>query len=60
MATIKSQRFAAPAFMKPDGNAVYIETDYLGEHSAVAVVTGWIDLGFTLRYYSGYGTSSAP
>ncbi|MEO5314331.1 ParB/RepB/Spo0J family partition protein [Pseudarthrobacter sp. CC12] len=43
-----------------DGNAVYIETDYRGEHSAVAVVTGWKDLGFTLRYYSGYGTSSAP
>ncbi|MDV2981612.1 UNVERIFIED_CONTAM: ParB/RepB/Spo0J family partition protein [Actinomycetes bacterium ARC8] len=43
-----------------DGNAVYIETDYRGEHSAVAVVTGWKELGFTLRYYSGYGTSSAP
>ncbi|MEV7474301.1 ParB/RepB/Spo0J family partition protein [Pseudarthrobacter oxydans] len=43
-----------------DGNAVYIETNYRGEHSAVAVVTGWKELGFTLRYYSGYGTSSAP
>lgn len=43
-----------------DGNGVYIATDYRGEHSTVAVVTGWKDLGFTLRYYSGYGTSSAP
>lgn len=42
-----------------DGNAVYIETDYRGEHSTVAVITGWKELGFTLRYYSGYGTSSA-
>ena len=31
-----------------EGNAVYIETDYRGEHSAVAVVTGWKELGFTL------------
>uniref|UniRef100_UPI001124E5C5 ParB/RepB/Spo0J family partition protein n=1 Tax=Arthrobacter globiformis TaxID=1665 RepID=UPI001124E5C5 len=31
-----------------DGNAVHIETDYRGGHSAVAVVTGWKELGFTL------------
>jgi ParB family chromosome partitioning protein len=43
-----------------DGNAVYLETDWRGGHTAVAVVTGWKDRGFTLRYYSGSGTSSAP
>ncbi|MFF1253707.1 ParB/RepB/Spo0J family partition protein [Pseudarthrobacter sp. NPDC058329] len=43
-----------------DGNAVYIETDYRGEHSAAAVVTGWKDLGFTPRYYNGYGTAPTP
>lgn len=33
-------------------------TSYNGRRSTVPVVTGWKDLGFTLRY-SGYG-SSAP
>ncbi len=33
-----------------DANAVYIDTDYKGEHTAVPVVTGWKDLGFTPRH----------
>ncbi|MFB0840480.1 ParB/RepB/Spo0J family partition protein [Arthrobacter sp. E44] len=41
-----------------DGNAVYIDTDYKGEHSTVPVIVGWKELGFTLRY-SYHSSSSA-
>ena len=41
-----------------DGNAVYIETDYRGEHSTVAVVTGWKDLPAACK--ADYGELVAP
>lgn len=40
-----------------DGNAVYIETGYKGEHSTVPVIVGWKELGFTPRY--SYSSSSS-
>ncbi|MFM9432796.1 ParB/RepB/Spo0J family partition protein [Arthrobacter sp. MP_2.3] len=39
-----------------DANAVYVETRYNGTHYTVPVVTGWKELGFTVRY-SGHDTS---
>jgi len=42
-----------------DGNAVYINQNYHGEHTTVPVIVGWKELGFTPRHtYSGYGTSA--
>lgn len=42
-----------------DGNAVYINQNYHGEHATVPVIVGWKELGFTPRHtYSGYGTSA--
>lgn len=47
-----------------DANAYVIETNYLGEHKAVPVVTGWEELGFTPsreRYsYSGTQAVTGP
>jgi ParB family chromosome partitioning protein len=40
-----------------DANAFFIQTGYNGEYSAVPVVVGWKELGFTRRY--GYSSSSS-
>jgi ParB family chromosome partitioning protein len=40
-----------------DGNAVYIHSNYNGEHSTIPVIVGWKELGFTLRH--SYSSSSS-
>lgn len=40
-----------------DANAVFVDSNYYGEVFTVPVVSGWKDLGFTLRHAA---TSSAP
>ena len=43
--------------IEEDGNAVYIHTNYNGEHSTIPVIVGWKELGFTLRH--SYSSSSS-
>lgn len=40
-----------------DGNAVYINQNYNGEHATIPVIVGWQELGFTPRHT--YSTGSA-
>ncbi|WP_261620728.1 hypothetical protein [Pseudarthrobacter equi] len=45
-----------------DGNAVYINQNYHGEHTTVPVIVGWKELGFTPRntYYSSSSANKGP
>ncbi|GAP61418.1 probable chromosome-partitioning protein ParB [Arthrobacter sp. Hiyo1] len=45
-----------------DGNAVYIHTNYNGEHSTIPVIIGWKELGFALRhsYHSSSSANKGP
>ena len=43
--------------IEEDGNAVYIHTNYHGEHTTIPVIVGWKELGFTLRH--SYSSSSS-